>query len=125
MAAKTKRDSGYDVAAAQVLVTNGGKQAVSNAFAVLCDPGDEVLVLAPYWTTYPESIALAGGVPVVVAADETTGFRVTGGAARRGGHAADEGAAVRLAVQPDRRGLPRVTRSRRSGAGRSSAASGS
>ena len=77
VAAKTKRDSGYDVTAAQVLVTNGGKQAVANAFAVLCDPGDEVLVPAPYWTTYPESIALAGGTPVVVPADETTGFRVS------------------------------------------------
>ena len=75
IAAKTLRDSGYEVAAGQVLVTNGGKQAVSNAFAVLCDPGDEVLVLAPYWTTYPESIVLAGGTPVVVSSDETTGFR--------------------------------------------------
>ena len=75
IAAKTLRDSGYEVGAGQVLVTNGGKQAVSNAFAVLCDPGDEVLVLAPYWTTYPESIALAGGTPVIVSSDETTGFR--------------------------------------------------
>jgi len=75
IAAKTRRDSGYEVAANQVLVTNGGKQAVANAFAVLCDPGDEVLVLAPYWTTYPESIALAGGTPVIVSSDETTGFR--------------------------------------------------
>ena len=75
IAAKTRRDSGYEVGANQVLVTNGGKQAVSNAFAVLCDPGDEVLVLAPYWTTYPESIALAGGTPVVVSSDETTGFK--------------------------------------------------
>jgi aspartate/methionine/tyrosine aminotransferase len=74
---KTKRDSGLEVAANQILVTNGGKQAIANAFAVLCDPGDEVLVLAPYWTTYPEVIALAGGVPVVVATDETTGFRAT------------------------------------------------
>jgi aspartate/methionine/tyrosine aminotransferase len=48
---------------------------VANAFAVLCDPGDEVIVLAPYWTTYPESIALAGGTPVYVSSDETTGFR--------------------------------------------------
>ncbi len=63
----------------QVLVTNGGKQAVANAFAVLCDPGDEVLVPAPYWTTYPESIALAGGVPVVVPTDASSGFRVTVG----------------------------------------------
>ena len=77
IADKTGRDSGYEVAASQVLVTNGGKQAVANAFAVLCDPGDEVLVPAPYWTTYPESIALAGGVPVVVHTDETTGFRVS------------------------------------------------
>ena len=75
IAAKTKRDSGLEVTAAQVLVSNGGKQAVANAFAVLCDPGDEVIVLAPYWTTYPESIALAGGTPVFVSSDETTGFR--------------------------------------------------
>src|SRR6201996_5661358 len=75
IADKTRRDSGFEVAANQVLVTNGGKQAVANAFAVLCDPGDEVLVLAPYWTTYPESIVLAGGVPVIVSSDETTGFR--------------------------------------------------
>src|SRR5271166_1949702 len=79
IAVKTKRDSGYEVAASQVLVTNGGKQAVANAFATLCDPGDEVLVPAPYWTTYPESIALAGGVPVVVATDAASGFRVTVG----------------------------------------------
>src|SRR6202789_2311924 len=75
IAAKTLRDSHSSVTAQQVLVTNGGKQAIANAFAVLCDPGDEVLVLAPFWTTYPESIALAGGVPVVVSSDETSGFR--------------------------------------------------
>ena len=75
LVAKTKRDSGLEITPAQVLVTNGGKQAIANAFATLCDPGDEVLVLAPYWTTYPESIALAGGVPVVVSSDESTGFR--------------------------------------------------
>ena len=61
---------------AQVLITNGGKQAVYNAFAALLDPGDEVLVPTPYWTTYPESIKLAGGVPVDVLADETTGYLV-------------------------------------------------
>jgi aspartate/methionine/tyrosine aminotransferase len=77
IAAKTHRDSGLEVSASQVLVTNGGKQAIANAFAVLCDPGDEVLVLAPYWTTYPESIALAGGVPVVISTDVSSGFRVT------------------------------------------------
>jgi aspartate/methionine/tyrosine aminotransferase len=77
IAAKTARDSGYAVEASQVLVTNGGKQAIYNAFATLLDPGDEVIVPAPYWTTYPEAIALAGGVPVYVDTDETTGFRAT------------------------------------------------
>jgi aspartate/methionine/tyrosine aminotransferase len=74
---KTKRDSNYDITAAQVLVTNGGKQAVYNTFATLLDPGDEVIVPAPYWVTYPEAIQLAGGVPVPVVADETQGFRHT------------------------------------------------
>ena len=77
IAVKTKRDSGYEVTAAQVLVTNGGKHAVYNTFATLLDPGDEVLLPAPYWTTYPEPIRLAGGVPVVLPTDESTGFRVT------------------------------------------------
>ncbi|MPY80615.1 MAG: aminotransferase class I/II-fold pyridoxal phosphate-dependent enzyme [Actinophytocola sp.] len=77
IAAKTKRDSGVELDASQVLVTNGGKQAVYSAFATLCDPGDEVLLLAPYWTTYPESIKLAGAVPVQVTADESTGYLVT------------------------------------------------
>jgi aspartate aminotransferase len=75
--AKTARDSGYDVTPSGVLVTNGGKHAVYNTFATLLDPGDEVLLPAPYWTTYPEPIALAGGVSVVLHTDETTGFRVT------------------------------------------------
>jgi aspartate aminotransferase len=77
VAAKTKRDSGYDVAASQVLITNGGKHAVFNTFLSLLDPGDEVLLPAPYWTTYPEPIRLAGGVPVVLPTDEAAGFRVT------------------------------------------------
>ncbi|MEU0490685.1 pyridoxal phosphate-dependent aminotransferase [Nocardiopsis sp. NPDC006139] len=74
IAEKTARDSGYQVEPAQVLVTNGGKQAIYEAFAALLDPGDEVIVIAPYWTTYPESIKLAGGVPVYVVTDETTGY---------------------------------------------------
>ena len=69
IAAKTARDSGYQVDASQVLVTNGAKQAVFQTFATLCDPGDEVLVPAPYWTTYPEAVSLAGGVPVAVGTD--------------------------------------------------------
>jgi aspartate/methionine/tyrosine aminotransferase len=74
---KTRRDSGYQVEAANVLVTNGGKQAIYEAFATLLDPGDEVIVPAPYWTTYPEAIRLAGGVPVEVLADETQDYKVS------------------------------------------------
>ena len=74
---KTKRDSGYSATTAQVLVTNGGKQAVYNTFAALLDPGDEVLVQAPYWVTYPEAIVLAGGVPVYVESGIESGFKVT------------------------------------------------
>ena len=77
IAAKTARDSGYEVSPSQVVITNGGKHAVFNAFGALLDPGDEVLLPAPYWTTYPEAIGLAGGVPVVVPADATRDFRVT------------------------------------------------
>jgi aspartate aminotransferase len=77
VAAKTARDSGYQVSAGQVLITNGGKQAVYEAFATLLDPGDEVLLPTPYWTTYPEVIALAGGVPVPVMTDERSGYRAS------------------------------------------------
>ncbi|WP_328531356.1 pyridoxal phosphate-dependent aminotransferase [Nocardioides sp. NBC_00368] len=74
---KTLRDSGLEITPAQVLVTNGGKQAIYAAFATMLDPGDEVIVPAPYWTTYPESIQLAGGVAVEVVADETQDYKVT------------------------------------------------
>jgi len=77
IAAKTLRDSGFAVDPSQVLVTNGGKQALYNAFGALLDPGDEVLLPAPYWTTYPESIRLAGGVPVEIMTDESTGYRTS------------------------------------------------
>ena len=75
--AKTKRDSNYEVTADQVLVTNGGKQAVYQAFATIVNPGDEVLLPSPYWTTYPECVKLAGGVSVDVFADETQNYLVT------------------------------------------------
>jgi aspartate/methionine/tyrosine aminotransferase len=77
IAVKTKRDSGFECDASQVLVTVGGKYAVFVAFAALCDPGDEVIVPAPYWTTYPEAVSLAGGVSVVVDTTEETEFKVT------------------------------------------------
>ena len=75
--AKTKRDSGFECDPSQVVVTNGGKHAVCSACAALCDPGDEVLLPAPYWTTYPEAITLAGGVPVVIDTTDDSGFKVT------------------------------------------------
>jgi len=77
IAAKTARDSGLNVEPSQVLVTNGGKQAVFEAFASLLDPGDEVLLPTPYWTTYPEVITLTGAVPVPVVTDENSDFRTT------------------------------------------------
>ena len=77
IAEKTKRDSGTEITAAQVVVTNGGKQAVYQAFATLLDPGDEVLVPTPFWTTYPEAIHLAGGVPVEIFSGSDQNYLVT------------------------------------------------
>lgn len=77
VAAKTRRDSGLEVPPEQVLITNGGKQAVYQAFATVVDPGDEVLLPVPFWTTYPEAIRLAGGVPVEVFADVDQEYLVT------------------------------------------------
>ena len=75
--AKTLRDSNYVITADQVLVTNGGKQAVYQSFASIIDPGDEVILPSPYWTTYPECIKLAGGISVEVFADESQNYLVT------------------------------------------------
>jgi aspartate aminotransferase len=77
IAAVTARDSGLEVSPSQVLVTNGGKHAIYNAFAALVDEGDEVLIPSPYWTTYPEAARLAGGVPVPVPTSAANGFHVT------------------------------------------------
>jgi aspartate aminotransferase len=77
IAEKTERDSGVPCEASHVLVTNGAKHAVYEALQTILDPGDEVLLPAPYWTTYPEAISLAGGEPVVVPTTEATEFRVT------------------------------------------------
>jgi aspartate/methionine/tyrosine aminotransferase len=77
VAAKTARDSGYAVEPGRVVITNGGKHAVYATCQVLLDPGDEVLLPAPYWVTYPEAIGLAAGIPVVVPTDEHHGYRVT------------------------------------------------
>ena len=77
IAEKTLRDSGVQVEPSQVLVTNGGKQAVYEAFAAVIDTGDDVLLPAPYWTTYPECIRLAGGNPIEVFAGSEQDYKVT------------------------------------------------
>ena len=77
IAEKTLRDSGLEITAAQTLVTNGGKHAIYNAFATLLDPGDEVLIPEPYWTTYPEAVRLAGGIPVFVPSSLEADFKVS------------------------------------------------
>jgi aspartate aminotransferase len=74
---KTKRDSNYEITSDQVLVTNGGKQSVYQSFASILDPGDEVLLPSPYWTTYPECIKLAGGKVIEVFADESQNYLVS------------------------------------------------
>ena len=82
IAQKTLRDSGLEITASQTLVTNGGKHAIYNAFATLLDPGDEVLIPEPYWTTYPEAVRLAGGTPVFVPSTRQGDFKVTPGELR-------------------------------------------
>lgn len=77
VAAKTRRDSGFQVDPDQVVITNGGKGAIFGGFAALLDPGDEVLLPAPYWVSYPEAIALAGGVPRIIPTTAAEGFRVS------------------------------------------------
>jgi aspartate aminotransferase len=77
IAAKSMRDSGLDVTPSQILVTNGGKHAVATSFMTTLNPGDEVLIPAPYWTTYPEAVYLARATPVPVMTSEENGFRVT------------------------------------------------
>jgi len=77
IAQKTLRDTGLSIKPSQVLVTNGGKHAVATAYMTLLNPGDEVLIPAPFWTTYPEAVYLTGATPVAVPTSEANGFRVT------------------------------------------------
>ena len=100
IAEKTARDSLLDVTPEQVLVTNGGKQAVAQAFDALCDPGDEVIVSAPYWTTYPEAIRLAGASRNRHGRDDELFSDDRAGGA--GGHRADKDPTLCISVEPDR-----------------------
>ena len=99
------RDSGYACEASQVLITNGGKHAVYNCFEALLNPGDEVLLPTPYWTTYPEPVALAGGVTVPIITTAEGGFRHRR-ATRSRPNGEHQGARLRVAVEPDGRDLP-------------------
>ena len=103
--AKFARENGLDYAPDQVIVTTGGKQALFNALVATINPGDEVIVPAPYWVSYPDMVRLAGGAPVVVEGPLETGFKITAGGAGRGDHAAHQMADLQLAVEPDRRRL--------------------
>ena len=123
VAAKTLRDSGYAVEASQVLITNGGKQAVYNTFATLLDPGDEVLLIAPYWTTYPEAIKLAGGVPVEVGPTRPPATWQASTSWRRPAPRAPRCCCSSPRPTPPARST-RVSRSRRSAPGRPSTACG-
>jgi aspartate aminotransferase len=74
---KLRKDNGLEYKPDQIVVSNGAKQSIYNAFMVILDPGDEVIIQAPYWVSYPEMVKLAGGVPVIVNTDEANGFKMT------------------------------------------------
>jgi aspartate aminotransferase len=76
IAAKLKRENGVEYTADEIVVSNGAKQSLFNAFMVLLDPGDEVIIQAPYWVSYPEMVKIAGGVPVIVETDARSGFEL-------------------------------------------------
>jgi aspartate aminotransferase len=80
ISAKLRRENSLEYAPNQIVVSNGAKQSIYNALLVLVDPGDEVLIPAPFWVSYPEMVKLAGGVPVIVPTGESTGFKVTAAA---------------------------------------------
>ncbi len=106
IAVKTKRDSGYEVEAKQVLVSNGGKHALFNACMAIIDPGDEVILPAPYWVSYPDMIRLAGGTMVAVDTTEATGFRATLDQLEKARSPQDQSPDLHLPVQPNGVGLP-------------------
>lgn len=77
IAHKLKIDNGLDYKSENVIVTNGGKHSLYNLIVALIDPGDEVIIPAPYWLSYPEMVTLVGGVSVIVPTDATTGYKIT------------------------------------------------
>ena len=102
---KFKRENGLDYKTSQVTVGTGGKQVLYNAFMCTLNPGDEVVIPAPYWVSYPDMVLLAGGEPVAVETSMATGFKMTAGATGSGDHAEDQMGAAQLAVESVGRGL--------------------
>ena len=102
---KFKRENGLDYKPAQITVGTGGKQVLYNAFMATLNPGDEVIIPAPYWVSYPDMVLLAGGKPVEVVTTHGERLQDDGAAARARDHAEDEVGAAQLAVEPDGRGL--------------------
>jgi aspartate aminotransferase len=105
VSAKFKRENGLDYRPNQISIGTGGKQVLYNALVATLNPGDEVIIPAPYWVSYPEMVLLAGGTPVIVTTSASTGFRFKARAARSRDYAADQMADHQLAVESDRRGL--------------------
>ena len=100
---KFKRENGLDYKASQITVGTGGKQVLYNAFMATLNPGDEVIIPAPYWVSYPDMVLLAGGEPVVVVDHDGERLQDDGAAARARDHAEDKVGAAELAVEPERR----------------------
>ena len=105
VAAKFKRENELEYKPSQISVGTGGKQVLYNALVATLNPGDEVIIPAPYWVSYPDMVMLAGGEPVAVTATAESGFKIEAEAARAGDHAADQVAHPQLALQSDRIGL--------------------
>ena len=105
VAKKFKRENGLDYKPSQITVGTGGKQVLYNAFVATLNPGDEVIIPAPYWVSYPDMVLLAGGEPVEVVCRMEDGFKLKPAALESGDHAEDQMGAAQLAVEPDRRRL--------------------
>ena len=105
IAAKFKRENGLDYKPDEIIVGTGGKQILFNALMATLNPGDEVIIPAPYWVSYPEIVALAGATPVIVKTTMAARLQADAGSARARDHAEDQVADPQLAVEPDRRRL--------------------
>ena len=111
--AKMKRDHGLDYKPSQTVVTSGGKQIIFNAMLATLNPGDEVIIPAPYWVSYPEMVMFGDGTPVIVNCPEVERLQAAARGSRAGDHAEDQVADPELAQQPDGRGLHQGRSARR------------